>query len=862
MASFRTASRALSAPPMQAQRVSDTSFTSPLSQVAREVAAWPLTSPTASQSPSAPPATSTSPTLIHPPPPPLPRVVVGADGIVHQEGILVISSASIPQYAVEVTYTNDVFAVNRWILTHLPPWDGKSPAPPPPAPDATGPPPPNSGFRFVGLDVEWIANRATGEDNRLAVVQIATERAALVFHAGVARVPTPDSASPETLLCALANDRLLLEATPDELPLPIELARLFADPTVLFVGVGAKSDILKVLKDFGLNRLSAERMERGREKQKEKEKDIPDDKPASASTPSSSGPQPASSGQPVSWRVPIGRESAGTRVVDMDARYFGEKRVTELTEGAINGGGMGLKKLGTTVLGVSPWGKKQHMLMRWDIPLSYVQIRYAAMDAFASKVVFEIIEAHVRRMPEEEELERRAVKKQACVLVARIVDYNIARALGPLADAISAGLVTSTSAALVEAAERTLLSSAVEAPLNAEDAALLVRSHASEAGYARLLQMKPGRLEDPLTHPPFSARRALAAYSRRLRDDFSAAMHTPRIGSFAEGPELAWFPEGTFSRPPATTGSGHLRPRRPLPTERKKHTPARASPASRFEPDAQRYLGVWRPKRRRGKAVEGGPELGASGAGAAESFDVDLDALPLSSSPFSTSTVNLVFLPKESFRFVSSPAALDADLAKARAWVDKYGEPKGATAVAGAKGKEGGHADSGTASISSSGAVEGDAEDMGVDVGALNGILGTPNASWLLRAPRGLGTATLVRQGYGCVCEAGVRHMKPMQSWLHIRRPKQNPRGAKKESAPKVTLHCEADAGHEAKAGRVDWRTARMLGRVVFGALGTSGSSGRGKLASFPASESLAKRASRRDSNAATIPVSAAVASL
>ena len=58
----------------------------------------------------------------------------------------------------------------------------------PPPPFALLPPPPHPPLH-IGLDVEWKANRARGEDNHVAVVQLATRRHVLVFHTHLCTLP-------------------------------------------------------------------------------------------------------------------------------------------------------------------------------------------------------------------------------------------------------------------------------------------------------------------------------------------------------------------------------------------------------------------------------------------------------------------------------------------------------------------------------------------------------------------------------------------------------------------------------------------------------------------------------------------------
>lgn len=521
-------------------------------------------------------------------------------GGLHQEYFMFIETAYIPHYAVHVTYTNDVHSVNRWIKQHIPLVSIPS------VPTTT------MNVRYIGLDCEWRANTRVGDENRVAVVQLATEKAVLVFQTSCSIVPESALLSTASLQYALANDTLVLNANPHDLPIPIEFARIMLDPTVMFVGVGVKNDYQKCIKDFKMDTLNMgillQRLQ------------LPlwvlqqGNLPSSSSLLSSpSSLSSTATHNPDSFfTVPIfDRSFAEKRVTEMSEKYFSEKRLK-----ALEGGGIGLKSIGTTVLGISGWaakGEKAHIHRQWELPLSLSQLRYAALDAWVSKVAYEVIETHGRRLPREEELARRHSKKLGLTIIPRIIDFSILRALQHNIEA-NADCLPSTlpkiSGSMDMSIEEYLpyyssmyLKSAVAAPVTAFDReyshrfATTVSSNTTVPSlppvdhHNKLLYMKARNLLINALREGYSilslpGRIATAACS--LREDFALAMRDPSIIHIVEN-TLHWFTKGTLSSPPVG-GAGHLRARRPFPTHRRLRRLGRPVPESRFEPDCHSYL--------------------------------------------------------------------------------------------------------------------------------------------------------------------------------------------------------------------------------------------------------------------------------
>jgi hypothetical protein len=256
-----------------------------------------------------------------------------ADGVLHIEGVMRVETQAVRGHHVHVTYTNDVLAVNAWIRRTIlgdPQWRRAAAVVAAAAATAAAAQGPGAagvgggGTVFVGLDCEWQANRVAGDDNPVAVIQLATATCILVFHAALAVVPgggeglgeAANAALAERHLHELANDVPVrgrgwvgadhhVQATPtaagaggggggggaaaagarlprqksqpaqaqaqhtqhthhaQQHPVPIELARLLADPCVTFVGVGVKNDYTKCVRDLGLGALTAEHLARG-----------------------------------------------------------------------------------------------------------------------------------------------------------------------------------------------------------------------------------------------------------------------------------------------------------------------------------------------------------------------------------------------------------------------------------------------------------------------------------------------------------------------------------------------------------------------------------------------------------------------
>ena len=525
---------------------------------------------------------------------------INHQGILHQELYMVIETTYISHYSVHVTYTNDVLAVNRWIRTHIPPNDNNTLT---------------TNIRYIGLDCEWRANTRIGDENRVAVVQLATEKAVLVFHTSCSTVPIVSLLSSSTLQYALANENLVLKANPDDLPIPIEFTRILFDPTVIFVGVGVKNDFQKCIKDFKIDTLNIPLLF--------KRLQLPlsiFSHPPPPSTINNNNSIIVSSSSSSSFPI-LDRNFAEKRVVEMSEKYFADKRLK-----ALEGGGIGLKSIGTTVLGISGWAakaEKAHIHKQWELPLSLSQLRYAALDAWVSKVAYEVIETHGRRLPREEELARRHSKKLALALIPRILDLSILKAfeskvdsqlntqqpMNPLehntiytntllqaANQIPLSIYDKEYINYLQSPVDTITREQMVNPTNTTITTINTTNNNNNLsplteGYQKIFFIKARNLLINTVREGYnllSLQGRIATAACALREDYSLAMRDTTIINIIEN-KLNWFLPGTLSSPP-TGGSGHLRARRPFPTHRRLRRVGRPAPESRFEPDCHSYL--------------------------------------------------------------------------------------------------------------------------------------------------------------------------------------------------------------------------------------------------------------------------------
>lgn len=464
--------------------------------------------------------------------------------------------------SVHVCYTNDIMAVNRWIRRVI--------YRDPPINSDTELPSSISLPLSVGLDVEWKANRSKGEDNHVAVIQLAIRSHILVFHAHLSRLPPGVSADRVRGIVLAENTA----AGQSQHEAPLELARIFSDPGIRFVGVGVLNDYLKVVRDLRLSIVPLYQLQGiGVE---------------GNCTNSNVSTRPLSF-SPIKIAPPPTHSFAAERVVEMSEKWLVGRRISE---------GHGLKALSVRVLSLQGWNSRSSSAAsaataattttslsssrlksddngssinhsQWEQPLSNMQIRYAALDAWSSAVVHDVIERHEQRMPEREELARRAAAKSVRKVLLREIQFGTAR----LSSAVTSGLVSS-SASLLDAA--TILGLDTVDPTNAT----FWKEQRLNSSVVKAVDMSQN----------FSISDPIKISRAELRNAFVASMNDTLVKSAAED-SLMWFNQGELTQP-QVGGIGHNRAKTPFPKLRRRGlSKARICPDPRFIVDVRAVLG-------------------------------------------------------------------------------------------------------------------------------------------------------------------------------------------------------------------------------------------------------------------------------
>lgn len=546
-------------------------------------------------------------------PPPQPEVL-------HSESKMLLHTKHIRGgLSVHVCYTNDIMAVNRWIRRVIyrdPPITRETDSSVVSSSSSSvfnsSPSPLNSSLPLsVGLDVEWKANRSKGEDNHVAVIQLAIRSHILVFHAHLSRLPSGVTAEQVRGKGVLAENSA---AGQNQHEAPLELARIFSDPGVRFVGVGVLNDYLKVVRDLRLSIVPLRQLQH--------EKSENDNLSRVSPPPLSSSPPPLSF-LPIRVAPPPTHSFAAERVVEMSEKWLVGRRISE---------GHGLKALSVRVLSLQGWNSRSSSSSngsengagginhsQWEQPLSNMQIRYAALDAWSSAVVHDVIERHELRMPEREELERRAAAKSIRKVLLRQIQFGASR----LSSAISSNLVSSpsSSATLLEAAN--VLGVDTVDPTNAsfwkEQRSLTLTTSSSPTTTTTNISFQTGggvvKVVDSSQN--FSTSDPIKNARSELRNAFVAAMNDSLVKSAAED-VLEWFNHGELTQP-QVGGIGHNRAKTPFPKLRRRGlSKARICPDPRFIVDVRAVLGgegEERVKSNKGGTIEGSSKANAGGGG-------------------------------------------------------------------------------------------------------------------------------------------------------------------------------------------------------------------------------------------------------
>ena len=545
-------------------------------------------------------------------PPPQPEVL-------HSESKMLLHTKHIRGgLSVHVCYTNDIMAVNRWIRRVIyrdPPITRETDSSVVSSSSSvfnSSPSPLNSSLPLsVGLDVEWKANRSKGEDNHVAVIQLAIRSHILVFHAHLSRLPSGVTAEQVRGKGVLAENSA---AGQNQHEAPLELARIFSDPGVRFVGVGVLNDYLKVVRDLRLSIVPLRQLQH----QKSENDNL---SRVSPPPPLSSSPPPLSF-LPIRVAPPPTHSFAAERVVEMSEKWLVGRRISE---------GHGLKALSVRVLSLQGWNSRSSSSSngsengagginhsQWEQPLSNMQIRYAALDAWSSAVVHDVIERHELRMPEREELERRAAAKSIRKVLLRQIQFGASR----LSSAISSNLVSSpsSSATLLEAAN--VLGVDTVDPTNAsfwkEQRSLTLTTSSSSTTTTNIsFQTGGGGVKVVDSSQNFSTSDPIKNARSELRNAFVAAMNDSLVKSAAED-VLEWFNHGELTQP-QVGGIGHNRAKTPFPKLRRRGlSKARICPDPRFIVDVRAVLGgegEERVKSNKGGTIEGSSKANAGGGG-------------------------------------------------------------------------------------------------------------------------------------------------------------------------------------------------------------------------------------------------------
>ena len=409
--------------------------------------------------------------------------------------------------------------------------------PRPPSPKVASPPPHPP--LHIGLDVEWKANRARGEDNHVAVVQLATRRHVLVFHTHLCTLP-PGVSGAWARRAALAENTATGE---HRHAVPLELARLFCDTGVRFVGVGVRNDFVKCVKDFALSAVPLWQLvgSDGVLRSEEAVDAAVGNTASAALAAAAAMPPPPLSATPISGAPPPTHSFAVDRVVEMSERWLVGRRIAE---------GHGLKALSVRVLSLTGWvarsngtgggGRSDHS--QWELPLAATQIRYAALDAWASAVVHDVLECHEQRMPEREEMARRDAANAMRRVVLRALLFGCAR----MQDALRSGSAGAGSGGSLGAVAAALGPDTESCESERERSAA-----AACAAVAAAMAILP-----PVT--PTAVPSATAAARLALRETYSAAMGHDLVKRAAESDEMRWFERGALTQPPVG-GVGHNR---------------------------------------------------------------------------------------------------------------------------------------------------------------------------------------------------------------------------------------------------------------------------------------------------------------
>jgi len=614
------------------------------------------------------PITHSAITGRHSPAQPLPQPAV-----LHSESKMLLHTKHIRGgLSVHVCYTNDIMAVNRWIRRVIyrdPPittetdsslasssssvFNSSSSSSSSPPPLNSSPPPLNSSLPLsVGLDVEWKANRSKGEDNHVAVIQLAIRSHILVFHAHLSRLPLGVTAEQVRGKGVLAENSAAGQSQHEA---PLELARIFSDPGVRFVGVGVLNDYLKVVRDLRLSIVPL------RQLQSEKCENYN----LSRVSPPPPPPPPLSF-LPIRVAPPPTHSFAAERVVEMSEKWLVGRRISE---------GHGLKALSVRVLSLQGWNSRSSSSSstsyngsdngtgginhsQWEQPLSNMQIRYAALDAWSSAVVHDVIERHELRMPEREELERRAAAKSVRKVLLRQIQFGAAR----LSSAISSNLVSSpsSSATLIEAAN--VLGVDTVDPTNAsfwkEQRSLTLTTSSSSSSSTTTTNISfqtggggGGGVKVVDSSQNFSTSDPIKNARSELRNAFVAAMNDSLVKSAAED-VLEWFNHGELTQP-QVGGIGHNRAKTPFPKLRRRGlSKARICPDPRFIVDVRAVLGgegEERAKAHKGGTITEGSSKANAGGGGGGGGSNQLIMLPLHASEYvfgsATSIISATKLP-------------------------------------------------------------------------------------------------------------------------------------------------------------------------------------------------------------------------
>jgi len=498
--------------------------------------------------------------------------------------------------SVHVCYTNDIMAVNRWIRRVIyrdPPLSsngiGSSSSSSSQqesklmASSSSSSSPPTLPLS-VGLDVEWKANRSKGEDNHVAVIQLAIRSHILVFHAHLSRLPPGVSTEQVRGGGILAENSTAGQYQHEA---PLELARIFSDPGIRFVGVGVLNDYLKVVRDLRLSIVPLSQLQ-SEISQRASTSSPPSSSPPSSSPSSSPSISPPLSFLPIKVAPPPTHSFAAERVVEMSEKWLVGRRISE---------GHGLKALSVRVLSLQGWNSRSSSSSsssssndrdsgtsinhsQWEQPLSNIQIRYAALDAWSSAVVHDVIERHELRMPERDELARRAAAKSVRRVLLREIQFGAAR----LSSAIASDLVSSSSTATLLDAANVLGVDMVD-PTNAsfwkEQRALSATNHSTSGATTT---------KGADSSQNFSNSDPVKLSRAELRNSFVAAMNDSLVKSAAED-VLMWFNQGELTQPPVG-GIGHNRAKAPFPKLRRRGlSKARICPDPRFIVDVKAVLG-------------------------------------------------------------------------------------------------------------------------------------------------------------------------------------------------------------------------------------------------------------------------------